>query len=70
MCVDNDLVEGSTVNADSEDQSCVPVSKKKRKQSKKCDREGQEEKTDAEEKCLKKRNKKKLKGFCLIYLLY
>ncbi|XP_048045001.1 transcription factor TFIIIB component B'' homolog isoform X3 [Megalobrama amblycephala] len=61
VCVDNDLVEGSTVNADNEDQSCVPVSKKKRKQSKKCDREGQEEKTDAEEKCLKKRNKKKRK---------
>ncbi|KAK7173497.1 hypothetical protein R3I93_003346 [Phoxinus phoxinus] len=54
-------VEGSSVNADNEDQSCVPVSKKKRKQSKKVDQEQQEVKRDAKEKCQKKNNKKKLK---------
>ncbi|XP_077087626.1 uncharacterized protein bdp1 isoform X3 [Siphateles boraxobius] len=54
-------VEGSSVNPDNEDQSCVPVSKKKRKQSKKGDQEQQEDKRDAKEKCQKKKNKKKLK---------
>ncbi|XP_067294392.1 transcription factor TFIIIB component B'' homolog isoform X2 [Pseudorasbora parva] len=52
-------VEGSSGNADNEDQSQMPVSKKKRKQSKKGDQEAQEAKTDAKEKRQKK-NKKKL----------
>jgi len=60
-------VDGSSVNADNEDQSCVPVPKKKRKQSKKSDQEQQEDKRDAKEKCQKKSNKKKRKGFCLYF---
>ncbi|KAG1937241.1 transcription factor TFIIIB component B'' [Pimephales promelas] len=55
-------VDGSSVNADNEDQSCVPVPKKKRKQSKKSDQEQQEVKRDAKEKCQKKSNKKKLRN--------
>ncbi|KAL1274816.1 hypothetical protein QQF64_027630 [Cirrhinus molitorella] len=59
VCADNDLVEGDSVNADSEDESCMPISKKKRKKSKKGDQEGKEEKT--EEKRKKKKSKKTLK---------
>ncbi|XP_016305020.1 transcription factor TFIIIB component B'' homolog [Sinocyclocheilus anshuiensis] len=58
VCVDNDLVEEDSVNADNEDQSCMPVSKKTRKHSKKGDQEGKELKI--EEKQKKKKNKKTL----------
>lgn len=51
--------EASSVNADNEDQSCMLVSKRKCKQSKKA--EQKEEKTDAKEKRQKKNNKKKPK---------
>ncbi|KAF4113014.1 transcription factor TFIIIB component B'' homolog isoform X2 [Onychostoma macrolepis] len=51
MCVDND-----SVNADNEDQSCMSVSKKKCKQTKKGDQEGKEVKTEEKQKT--KKNKK------------
>ncbi|KAI2664467.1 hypothetical protein H4Q32_002684 [Labeo rohita] len=59
VCVDSDLVEGDSVNADNEDQSCMPGSKKERKPSKTDDQEREEVKT--EEKQKKKKNKKTLK---------
>ncbi len=57
VCVDND-----SLNADNEDHSCMPISKKKCKQSKKGDQEGKEVKTEEKQKT--KKNKKSHKGFC------
>ncbi|XP_059403153.1 transcription factor TFIIIB component B'' homolog [Carassius carassius] len=55
---ENDLAEEDSINADDEDQSCMPVSKKTHKQSKKGDQEGKE--LNIEEKPKKKKNKKAL----------
>ncbi|XP_052448202.1 transcription factor TFIIIB component B'' homolog isoform X2 [Carassius gibelio] len=55
---EKDLTEEDSVNADDEDQSCMPVSKKTRKQKKKGDQEGKE--LNIEEKPKKKKNKKTL----------
>ncbi|XP_042613243.1 transcription factor TFIIIB component B'' homolog isoform X3 [Cyprinus carpio] len=58
VCVDDDFVEEDSVNADNKDRSCMPESKKTRKQSKKGDQKGKELKK--EEKPKKKKNKKTL----------